>query len=223
MDAVAAQPRSTGGSPVVVIVKVPKPWYAPNWLVERKMRDAVPQYRQIPGLTFKIFTFARPGGEFGGVYLWNDRASAQAWFGPAWYKRVRDERGVEPEVRMYEATRVVAGTADTDPDPVDNAVVTFITRAKAGTDAGVPLMDPRAPDLLRAYILDAADNRSSGVYLWRDEAAARRALDSAWQRGQQASSGSAPRIEWFDAPILTLSTLPANREADRAMTSAPAR
>lgn len=221
--ATAAQPTTdAAGGPVVVIVKVPKPWYAPNWLVERKMQAVVQQYRQLPGLTFKIFSFARPHGEFGGIYLWHDRATAQAWFGPAWYNRVRDERGVEPDVRMYAATRVFDRTSGVKLDTVEDAVVTVIASAKTGANAGAPPVDTQAPGLLRAYLIDTPDGRSGGVYLWRDEAAAKRALDSAWQRRQQALHGSAPKVEWFDTPILTPSTLPANRDAERGMVGAMA-
>ncbi len=224
MAAMAAQPTTdaTGGGPVVVIVKVAKPWYAPNWLVERKMRDAVPQYRQIPGLTFKIFSFARPNSEFGGIYLWHDRATARAWFGPAWYKRVRDERGVEPDVRMFKAARVFDRTSGVKLDTVEDAVVTVIVSATTGAGAGAPPVDPKAPGLLRAYLIDTPEGRSGGVYLWRDDAAAKRALDSAWQRRQQALHGSAPKVEWFNTPILTPSTLPANRDAERGMLGATA-
>lgn len=220
--ATAAQPTTdaTGGGPVVVIVKVAKPWYAPNWLVERKMQEVVQQYRQLPGLTFKIFSFARPQGEFGGIYLWHDRATAQAWFGPSWYKRVRDERSVEPDVRMFDATRVLDRTSGVKLDTVEDAVVTVITGAKTVANPGAPPVDPQAPGLLRAYLIDTRDGRSGGVYLWRDEAAAKRTLDRVWQRRQQALHGSAPKVEWFDAPILTPSTLPANRDAERVMVGA---
>jgi Putative mono-oxygenase ydhR len=222
--ATAAQSATdaTDGGPVVVIVKVAKPWYAPNWLVERKMQAVVQQYRQLPGLTFKIFSFARPHGEFGGIYLWHDRATAQAWFGPAWYKRVRDERGVEPDVRMFDATRVFDRTSGVKLDTVENAVVTVITGAKTVANAGAPPVDPQAPGLLRAYLIDTPDGRTGGVYLWRDDAAAKRMLDSDWQRRQQALHGSTPKVEWFDTPILTRSTLPANRDAERGMLGATA-
>jgi hypothetical protein len=219
--AMAAQPIPAAG-PVVVIVKVAKPWYAPNWLVERKMRDAVPQYRQIPGLIFKIFSFARPDSEFGGIYLWQDRTTAQAWFGPAWYKRVRDERGVEPDVRMFDATRVFDRTSGVKLDTVEDAVVTVIVAAKTGAVVGPSPVDPQVPGLLRAYLIDTPDGSTGGVYLWRDEAAADRALDTAWQRRQQALRGSAPKVEWFDTPILTPSVLPANRHAERGMAGAMA-
>jgi hypothetical protein len=64
-------------------------------------------------------------------------------------------------------------------DTVEDAVVTVIEGAKTGANAGAPPVDPQAPGLLRAYLIDTPDGRSGGVYLWRSEAAARRSLDTA--------------------------------------------
>jgi hypothetical protein len=97
-------------TPVVVIVKVPKPWYAPRALVVGKMRDTVPEYQSLPGLAHKAFSFARPGDEFGGLYLWTSRSAALAWFGPHWFERVQRERGVQGDVRMFDAPVVLVNT-----------------------------------------------------------------------------------------------------------------
>lgn len=219
----AATPANEGrGGPVVVIVKVQTPWYAPDWLVVRKMRQTLQQYRQIPGLSFKIFSLARPDGEFGGIYLWQDRARAQAWFSPAWYARVRDERGVEPEVRMFDASAMFDSAAGENLDTMEGAVATVTTVAKRNGDAE-SLVDQRVPGLLRGYAIDAGKGRRGEVHLWRSESAATRALDAAWQRRQRALHDSAPIIEWYDAPILLPSTLPINRAAERAMMAAGAR
>lgn len=214
------------GGPMVVIVKVAKPWYAPDFLVVRKMRAALPQYQRIPGLTYKIFSLARPGGEFGGIYLWQDRASAEAWFNPAWFRRVKTERGVDADVRMFDApmmfdNRPAAGVASAEHAVV--AVVTVPTpdgMTREGMQRGFEAemrIERGAPGLLRRYAIIASDNRFGGVYLWRDEASAKRWFDAAWQRKMREIHGVAPRIEWFDAPILMPSELPANREAEHAM------
>jgi len=83
----AAQTPATDSAPapVVVIVRVPKPWYAPKALVASKMRDTIAEYDKLPGLKYKIYTLAQADGRYGGVYLWQDRASAEAWFNPAWF------------------------------------------------------------------------------------------------------------------------------------------
>lgn len=235
-SAMAIQPvpdHAAAGGPVVVIVKVAKPWYAPDFLVVRKMRAALPQYQRIPGLSYKIFSIARPGGEFGGIYLWHDRASAEAWFNPAWYRRVKTERGVDADVRMFEAPRMFdtlssAAGADLVTSTRDDAIATVVTLpTPAGTSREQTLrgfeaemaLERRAPGLLRRYAIVTGDGRFGGVYLWRDEDAAKRWFDAAWQRKVRELYGSEPQVEWFDAPILMPSALPANRDAGRALSS----
>ena len=46
----------SNSEPVVVIVRIPTPRFAPKWLVRRKMRETIGLYRSIPGLAYKIFT-----------------------------------------------------------------------------------------------------------------------------------------------------------------------
>jgi heme-degrading monooxygenase HmoA len=98
-----AQPVTTAPLPVVAVVRVPTPWYAPRALVVAKMRDTVPLYAQLPGLAFKAFSIERASKEFGGLYYWRDAAAAQAWFNAAWFERVKKERGVDGRVTLYDA------------------------------------------------------------------------------------------------------------------------
>jgi heme-degrading monooxygenase HmoA len=98
-----AQPSAPPPSPVVAVVRVPSPWYAPRALIVSKMRDTIPLYAQTQGLAFKAFSIERASKEFGGLYYWRDAASAQSWFNAAWFERVRKERGVEGRVALYEA------------------------------------------------------------------------------------------------------------------------
>ena len=86
---------------VAVIVKVPKPWYAPRAVVVGKMRDTIPQYQNLPGLNYKMFSFARMDGHFGGIYLWRDRASAEAWFNPGWHERVKKTYGAFAAIEWF--------------------------------------------------------------------------------------------------------------------------
>ena len=89
--------------PVVAVVRVAKPWYAPRFVVVGRMRDTIEQYAHVPGLEFKAYSFERSSGDYGGVYVWKDRAAAQAWFDAAWHARVQKERGVPGRVTLYDA------------------------------------------------------------------------------------------------------------------------
>lgn len=209
--------------PVVVIVRVPKPWYAPRSLVVAKMRDTLPQYARMPGLLFKAFSLERDSGDFGGVYYWRSRADADAWFNAAWFERVRKERGVEPRLQIYEAPLSIdnqpGGTAaDNDSRTVvavvDVRVPPGLTRARIDElfRQSVP-EHQQASGLLRKHFTVAEGGATfGGVYLWRDEAAARAWYDEAWQARALKGTGAPAQITWFDTPIL----LPTQDDANRA-------
>jgi heme-degrading monooxygenase HmoA len=199
-------------SPVVAMVRVPKPWYAPRALIVRRMRDTQAQYAALSGLRFKAYSFERASGDFGGVYLWQDRAAAEAWFNTAWFERVRRERGVEGQVLLLDAP-VTVDTAPGGPaaDADSPSVTTWVslpippgvTRAQlvAGFQAAVPEYQ-RVPGLLRKHFVIEADGRFGGVYLWRDEAAARAWFSDSWRQRALKAYGAQPTLTWFDTPIL---------------------
>jgi Putative mono-oxygenase ydhR len=204
--------RSGDGGPVAVIVKVPKPWYAPRSLVVSKMRETIPQYEAIPGLAFKAFFLARDDGKFGGVYLWRDRASAQAWFNAAWFERVEKERGAKGEVRYFDVPVAIDNTPGGTPRSDDSsAVATLVTiatppgvgrdRLAAEFDAAVPVYR-QVKGLLRKYFILTGDGRFGGIYLWSDPGSAERWFNAAWHERVRKTYGEDARIEWFDTPIL---------------------
>ena len=94
---------------VVVVVNVPTP---PGVTAERlraEFEAAAPRYRQIPGLKTKSFTIGE--GSFGGAYLFDDRAAAEAWFSDAWRQRVVQTYGAPARVEIYEAPLTIDGPA----------------------------------------------------------------------------------------------------------------
>ena len=199
-------------TPVVVIVRVPKPWCAPRALVQGKMRETIPQYAQLPGLMFKAFSFERESSDFGGLYYWRDRSSAQGWFSPAWFERVRKERGVEGQVRMFDALVSLDNSAGGTPADTDSAAVSTlveisippgVTRERLATEfaAAVPTYQ-KLPGLLRKHFIVSAQGTFGGVYLWKDEASARAWFNDAWRSRVVKTYGQEAKIEWFDTPIL---------------------
>ena len=231
MAAGAQSAADAAATPVVVIVRIPKPWYAPRAVVVSKMRDSVAQYAKLPGLAFKAFSFERDSGDFGGVYFWRDRASATAWFDGAWFERVRKERGSEGQVRTFDAPVSVDNTAGgTAAQDDSKSMVTLVEipvppgltreRLTAGLRAAVPEYQ-KVPGLLRKHFIlsevGAAAPTFGGVYLWRDEAAARAWFNEAWQARVRSTYGQPPRIEWFDTPILLPTQDSANSVPPSAM------
>jgi hypothetical protein len=74
------------------------------------MQKTVPQYQALPGLARKYFTIS-DDGKFGGIYLWNSRAQAQAWFNDAWRAKATATYGASPEVTYFDAPIVIDNTA----------------------------------------------------------------------------------------------------------------
>jgi heme-degrading monooxygenase HmoA len=201
-------------SAVVTIVTVPKPWYAPRTAIVSKMRDTTAQYEAISGLQYKAYTFRQQDSQFGGVYLWKDRAAAQAWFSPAWFERVRKERGVEGVVRYFDAPVVLinqAGASDKNPTNQDGHVISLVTlpiptglpREKLISEfnAAIPVYQ-RVPGLLRKYFVITTDGQFGGIYLWDKQSNAEQWFNAAWHQRAQSTYGKAATLEWFDAPIL---------------------
>jgi heme-degrading monooxygenase HmoA len=209
--------------PVAVIVKVPKPWYAPRALVLGKMRDTIPQYASIPGLTYKMFSFAQADGQYGGIYLWQDRAAAQGWFSPAWFERVKSERGVDGNVRYFDVPVALDNVQSGAPGAVEgNAISTLVTlpvppgvdraRIIAEFRAAIPV-HRKVPGLMRKYFVITDDGRFGGIYLWDTQASAEQWFNEAWHARVRTTYGADAALEWFDTPILLPTTLADNRIA----------
>lgn len=195
-------------APVLVIVAVPKPWYAPRFLVTGRMRDTMGEYGSLPGLSHKAYSFARADGAFGGLYLWRDREAARTWFGPAWFDRVQRERGTAASVRAFQVVAAVDNTPGGTPVDAHSPAVATLSLQAATADAPPPAgealaaavaEDRRTPGLLRRYRVVEPGGRWGVLSLWRDEDAARQRL------GPEAGATA----EWFDTPVLLPSTLPA--------------
>jgi hypothetical protein len=90
---------------VAVSVSVPTPAGLPRATVEAGMARSAPTYAAVPGLIRKYFTIGQ--ADFGGLYLFRDRASAQTWFSDAWRARVVATYGAQPTVTYFDVPLVV--------------------------------------------------------------------------------------------------------------------
>lgn len=213
-----AQTFAAAETPVVTVVRVPKPWYAPKFLVASRMRDSIAEYDKLPGLNFKVYTIAQADGRYGGIYLWKDRASAQAWFNPAWFARVEKERGAPGEVRYFNVLKVTDNTPGGTPATARSEAVVALVIVPAGGDAVARAAQLRATlaadagGLLREYTV-TGDGTVGVVLLWRDQTAGEQGLSDAWRARARQGFGADIAVEWYDAPILLPSSLPANAPA----------
>jgi hypothetical protein len=92
-------------APVTVVVTVPTPGTFSRDVVEAGIRKSVPDYRRVPGLVRKYFTIGE--GTFGGVYLFENRRSAEQWFNDAWHTRVHATYGAAATVVYYDVPVVL--------------------------------------------------------------------------------------------------------------------
>jgi hypothetical protein len=47
--------------------------------VRQTIKDRAPQYRALPGLLQKLYIEDKETGEYGGIYMWKDEASLEAF------------------------------------------------------------------------------------------------------------------------------------------------
>lgn len=206
---VLADDRASG-KPTVAIVEVATPWYAPAFIVRSKMRDTIPMYAALPGLSFKYFSISADD-DFGGIYLWRTAAAAHAWFNEAWFATVLKTRGAPAKVRFYEVIDVQDMTpGGVGRDDHSDAAATLAT-ASSGSATAWGDADP-APGLLRRYDVRSAEGRLARIDLWSNSRSAREHYDASRLARLRARLGDV-RVEHFATPILLPSSLPENRVA----------
>ena len=114
-SAASSPPATTTSGPVAVVVSIPLPSGIPREQAIAAMQKSVPQYQALPGLARKYFTLS-DDGRFGGIYLWNSRAEAQAWFSDGWRAKAAATYGAAPEVTYFDVPIVLeTGAAATKP------------------------------------------------------------------------------------------------------------
>ena len=98
-------PNVAPSTQVAVSVSVPTPQGTPRAAVEAGMARSAPTDTMVPGLIRKYFTIGETN--FGGMYLFRDRASAQAWFSDAWRAKVVTPYGAPPTVTYFDVPLLV--------------------------------------------------------------------------------------------------------------------
>ncbi len=99
-NAAIAQP-APAEKPVATIVVIKTPPGITRPMLDNGFKQAVPVYEKIPGLLRKFFI--ANDDNFGGMYLWKDRASADAWYSDAWRAKAKATYGSEPVLTYFDA------------------------------------------------------------------------------------------------------------------------
>jgi hypothetical protein len=110
--AVAAVSDAILGNPnyVAVVIRIPTPPGISRDQVIAIMKRSVPQFQALPGLVRKYFTIS-DDNRVGGVYLFVNRAAADAYFTPAWIAGVQKTYGATPDIIYLSSPVQIDGTA----------------------------------------------------------------------------------------------------------------
>ena len=74
-------------------------------------RKIAPSFRNVPGLVRKQFIYAEDGWA-GGVYLWQSRADAEAFYSGPWLRGIRERYGMDPQIKYFETACITDNSAE---------------------------------------------------------------------------------------------------------------
>lgn len=86
---------------LIAVVQIPRATPKPDKAaaVDRALGSA-PIYRKVAGLIRKDFLNGEEGG--GGVYLFESREAAEAWFNDEWWGWIEERFGARPTLKFYD-------------------------------------------------------------------------------------------------------------------------
>jgi len=90
---------------ITAIVRFPIPSETTLETASNLFQGSAPKYRGIPGLVRKYYLWDE--GTAGGVYLWESRALAEAFYDADWREMIAERYGAEPEISYFESPVVV--------------------------------------------------------------------------------------------------------------------
>lgn len=93
----------------VAIVQIPVTKRSKDDAIAAAKKSA-PTFLGLKGLLCKYYLNGDAGG--GGVYLWESREAAEAWYNDDWWRRMEQAFGVRPTVTYYDNHIVVDNVAD---------------------------------------------------------------------------------------------------------------
>ncbi len=174
---------------VITITEVKTPWYALRFLLKSGFEKSLPEYTAIPGLLQKNYAIHNGGKTFGGFYLWETKAQAEAWFNPKWFERVEKTYGAAGKVSYFTVRDYQAFAKESD---AKGEYWTVIHRSSAQS-AQQTFSNPQG--LLRTYLVnDAKTGQAASISLWNSKEEAERYFASA--------KIAASELTYTDTPLL---------------------
>jgi hypothetical protein len=102
--------RQSGGDMITAIVQYKLPPSIDLAACAEHFRKIAPGFQQVPGLIRKQFIYAEDGWA-GGVYLWETRAAAEAFYSGPWLEGIRQRYGMAPQIKYFETACVTDNSA----------------------------------------------------------------------------------------------------------------
>lgn len=105
---------------IIAIVEIPRPAKAPREAAVAAALGSVGIYREVKGLRRKHYLNGEMGG--GGVYEFDSRENAEAWFHAGWADWMEGRFGVRPTLKLFDCHVVldnVAGEVRVDGVPAE--------------------------------------------------------------------------------------------------------
>ena len=93
--------------PAIVVVTFPAPKDLDEAGLRALIEEAGPNYINVPGLRRKYFLSG--DGVGGGIYEWDSRENAEAFYDETWHAEVRQRFGTAPTITIYEAAAIADG------------------------------------------------------------------------------------------------------------------
>lgn len=201
-SAVAGSPQTK----VAVYVSIARPAGLTDERLTAEFTRAVPIYAQVPGLERKYFTYDETG--FGGLYLFDNEASAKAHFNAAWHARVEKTYGVKASPVYFTVPAETAGGAQAGPSAANVATIVEVKAPWYATDGivkkGLANAVPTyavTPHLIYKYFTQGPDRSFGGIYLWEDQASAEAHFGPAWHARVTKKYGHDGKVTFLKAPV----------------------
>jgi hypothetical protein len=109
MLAVSTHQAAAADERVATLVVIKTPSDLTRAKIEAGFAASVPTYQKVPGLIRKYYTVNGDG--FGGIYLWKDRAAAEAWYTAAWAAQCKQRYGTECQLTWFDTPLQIDGQA----------------------------------------------------------------------------------------------------------------
>jgi len=94
----------------IVTFKLPQRWTVSQ--AAAVFKTTAPKYLRMPGLVRKHYFIAESGDRAGGIYLWENRAAAEACYTREWQAMVAGKYGAPPDILYAEVPVTVDNVAE---------------------------------------------------------------------------------------------------------------